>query len=93
MSSTSWSGKNNYAFMSSPRCGAKTKSNNGLPCRCPAVKGKQRCYVHGGAKGSGAPIGNTNRLKHGQASKQTKLFKKQVRQAIATANAMSKEIG
>lgn len=92
MTSTSWSGKYNYAFMSSPRCGAKTKSNNGLPCRCPAVKGKKRCYVHGGAKGSGAPKGNANRLKHGQSSKQTKLFKKQVKQAIATAKMIIKEI-
>jgi len=31
----------------------------------PAVKGKKRCRMHGGAPGSGAPRGNKNALKHG----------------------------
>ena len=31
----------------SPRCGAKTRS--GMPCKSPAVKGKKRCRMHGGA--------------------------------------------
>jgi hypothetical protein len=31
----------------------------------PAVGGKKRCRMHGGAKGSGAPRGNKNALKHG----------------------------
>ncbi|MCZ8370911.1 MAG: HGGxSTG domain-containing protein [Porphyrobacter sp.] len=47
----------------SQRCGAKTRS--GEPCRAPAVQGKARCRMHGGAKGSGAPKGNSNALKHG----------------------------
>lgn len=47
----------------SPRCGAKTR--NGTPCLAPAVAGKKRCRMHGGAKGSGAPQGNQNALKHG----------------------------
>lgn len=47
----------------SPRCGAKTRQ--GTPCRSPAVKGKSRCRMHGGALGSGAPRGNSNALKHG----------------------------
>ena len=42
----------------SPRCGAKTRS--GSPCRSPAVKGRMRCRMHGGAKGSGAPKGPAN---------------------------------
>ena len=33
--------------------------------RSPAVANKKRCRMHGGAKGSGAPRGNTNALKHG----------------------------
>jgi len=45
------------------RCGAKTRK--GTPCAAPAVQGKQRCRMHGGAKGSGAPKGNRNALKHG----------------------------
>jgi uncharacterized protein YjcR len=32
----------------------------------PAVSGKNRCRMHGGAHGSGAPKGNINALKHGQ---------------------------
>ncbi|WP_425544816.1 HGGxSTG domain-containing protein [Erythrobacter ramosus] len=46
--------------MASARCGAKTRS--GTPCRSPAVREKERCRMHGGAKGSGAPIGNQNAL-------------------------------
>jgi hypothetical protein len=51
-----------------PRCGAKTR--NGTPCRAPAVKGKYRCRMHGGAAGSGAPKGNVNALKHGLYTKE-----------------------
>jgi hypothetical protein len=31
----------------------------------PAVSGKTRCRMHGGAPGSGAPRGNKNAFKHG----------------------------
>jgi hypothetical protein len=50
-------------MLSSPRCGAKTRS--GKPCMSPAVGGKKRCRMHGCAPGSGAPRGNKNALKHG----------------------------
>jgi hypothetical protein len=50
-------------MLSSRRCGAKTRS--GKSCRSPAVHGKKRCRMHGGAPGSGAPVGNENALKHG----------------------------
>lgn len=49
-------------------CGAKTR--NGRPCQSKPVKNKKRCRMHGGAKGSGAPIGNQNALKHGYYSKE-----------------------
>lgn len=45
------------------RCGARTRS--GSPCRSPAVRGKGRCRMRGGAAGSGAPPGNRNALRHG----------------------------
>ena len=45
------------------RGGAKTRK--GAPRRAPAVAGKLRCRMHGGAAGSGAPKGNSNALKHG----------------------------
>ena len=40
------------------RCLARTRK--GTPCRAPSVKGKKRCRMHGGAKGSGAPSGPRN---------------------------------
>lgn len=50
-------------MLSSRRCGAKTRSLE--PCRAPAVMGKARCRMHGGAIRSGAPDRNQNALKHG----------------------------
>jgi glucans biosynthesis protein len=47
----------------SPRCGARTRL--GLACQAPAVQGKRRCRMHGGAAGSGAPPGNCNALTTG----------------------------
>lgn len=52
-----------YAFDLAPRCCAKTRA--GTPCKSPVVRGKNRCRMHGGAKGSGAPSGNNNAFKHG----------------------------
>ena len=44
-------------------CGAGTRA--GRPCRAPAVRGKARCRMHGGATGAGALRGNRNAWKHG----------------------------
>ncbi|MGB0632415.1 MAG: HGGxSTG domain-containing protein [Alphaproteobacteria bacterium] len=41
-----------------PRCGARTRA--GTSCASPAVRGRCRCRMHGGARGSGAPRGNRN---------------------------------
>ena len=60
--------RNTGPMLESPRCGAKTRS--GRPCSSPAVRGKKRCRMHGGAKGSGAPLGNQNALKHGLYTKE-----------------------
>lgn len=46
-----------------PRCGASTRS--GGSCRAPAVKGKKRCRMHGGGRGSGGQLGNRNAVKSG----------------------------
>ena len=70
-----------YAFNNAPRCGAKAKINNGDPCRCPAIKGKSRCRLHGGAS-SGAPRGNSNAIKHGFTAAEAQAFRKSVRQTI-----------
>ena len=55
--------RNTGPMLTSPRCGAKTRS--GKPCQSPTVRGRKRCRMHGGAKGSGAPPGNRNAMKHG----------------------------
>lgn len=55
--------RNTDPLRTSPRCGARTRA--GTPCQAPAVAGKKRCRMHGGAKGTGAPNGNQNALKHG----------------------------
>ena len=51
------------------RCLAKTRK--GTECQSPAVKGKQRCRMHGGTN-PGAPLGNQNARKHGGYSAKTK---------------------
>jgi hypothetical protein len=40
-----------------PRCGAKTRA--GGSCRCPAMRGRKRCRLHGGLS-PGAPGGARN---------------------------------
>jgi hypothetical protein len=55
--------RNTSAMWTSPRCGAETRS--GSACRSPAVHGKSRCRMHGGARRSGAPRGNQNARTHG----------------------------
>ena len=60
-----------------PRCGARTRA--GTPCRGPRVRGKRRCRMHGGAKGSGAPLGNQNAFKHGMYSGDTRAFERKLR--------------
>jgi hypothetical protein len=55
--------RNTGPMLASPRCGARTRS--GGACRSPAVHGKKRCRMHGGAPGSGAPKANQNARKHG----------------------------
>jgi len=68
--------RNTEEMLNSPRCGAKTRS--GEPCRAPAVSGKLRCRMHGGALGSGAPKRNNNAVKHGLYTGEIAEFKKRV---------------
>jgi uncharacterized protein YjcR len=60
--------RNISPMLTSRQCGAKTRK--GVPCKSPAVQGKKRCRMHGGAPGSGAPKQNKNALKHGRFTKE-----------------------
>jgi hypothetical protein len=79
-----------HSMLSSPRCGAKTRS--GKPCRSPAVTGKKRCRMHGGAAGSGAPRGNTNAFKSGFYTRERILERRQRRDFLRRALALIKSI-
>lgn len=72
-----------FAFNLAPRCGAKTRI--GTPCKSPAIRFKQRCRMHGG-KGSGAPKGNQNALRHGLTTKQAIIL-------LRSANLLLEECG
>jgi len=64
-------------MLASPRCGAKTRT--GGSCRAPAVQGKTRCRMHGGARGSGAPRANRNARKHGLFTRDAIEERRQIR--------------
>ncbi|MGY4315571.1 HGGxSTG domain-containing protein [Bradyrhizobium sp. JR3.5] len=64
-------------MLASPRCGAKTRC--GGSCRAPAVRGRTRCRMHGGAEGSGAPRANRNARKHGLFTKDAIEERRQMR--------------
>jgi len=81
--------RNIAPMLASPRCGALTRS--GAPCRSPAVKDKARCRMHGGAKGSGAPKGNANALKHGVFTKAAFEQRAQLRSMIRAARTLLRE--
>jgi uncharacterized protein YjcR len=83
--------RNTDPMLASPRCGARTRS--GKPCRAPAVAGKRRCRMHGGALGSGAPAGNKNALRHGRYSKGTIEWEKKMRDLIQESMALIEKIG
>ena len=78
------------AMLASPRCGAKVRS--GGSCRSPAVRGKRRCRMHGGAPESGAPRGNQNARKHGLFTKVANNERKQIEALLADARKLLQEL-
>ena len=74
---------NTSSMQLSRRCGAKTRK--GTPCMAPAVHGKLRCRMHGGAPGSGAPKGNPNALKHGLYTREAIAQRKALRKLLRDA--------
>ncbi len=82
--------RNTDPMHASPRCEAKTRS--GRPCSSPAVRGKKRCRMHGGAKGSGAPLGNQNALKHGLYTKEALEERRILSELLRTSREFLNEI-
>lgn len=75
--------RNTAAMMASPRCGAGTRS--GTACRAPAVLGKGRCRMHGGARRSGPPLGNQNARKHGAFTQERIAERRAIRELLDDA--------
>ncbi len=75
--------RNTTAMAESRRCGAKTRA--GTPCCAPAVSGKKRCRMHGGAPGSGALLSNQNALKHGEYSTEALLERQALQDLLREA--------
>jgi len=75
--------RNAGPMLASPRCGAKTRS--GGACRSPAVHGRKRCRMHGGARGSGAPKANQNARKHGLFTRDAIVERRRIRALLGEA--------
>jgi hypothetical protein len=82
--------RNTGPMRSSPRCLAKTRS--GRSCHSPAVSGKRRCRMHGGAPGSGAPRGNQNALKHGLHTREAIAERRRLRALLRQSRILIRDI-
>src|SRR6516162_11008587 len=82
--------RNTGPMLAKPRCGARTRS--GKACMSPAVSGKRRCRMHGGARGSGAPRGNKNALKHGRYTREAIAERWHIRELVRKARKLLLQI-
>jgi hypothetical protein len=82
--------RNTAPMLASPRCGAKIRC--GGSCRSPAVRGKKRCRMHGGAPGSGAPRGNQNARQHGLFTRDAIAERKRIQALLAEARKFLQEM-
>jgi hypothetical protein len=58
----------------------------------PAVSGKERCRMHGGAPGSGAPLGNTNAQKHGLFTGESIKERRQLRDLLRQSRQLIRKV-
>ena len=82
--------RNTGPMLASRRCDAKTRS--GGACRSPAVHGRKRCRMHGGAPGSGAPKANRNARKHGRFSRDAIAERRQIQALLGDARRLLEEM-
>jgi hypothetical protein len=77
-------------MLASLRCGARTRC--GDACRSPAVHGKKRCRMHGGAPGSGAPRENHNARKHGLFTRDSIAERREIQALLGEARKLAEEM-
>ena len=82
--------RNTGPMLASPRCAAKTRDSG--TCRSPAVHGRKRCRMHGGAPGSGAPRANRNARKHGLFTRDAIAKRRQIRAVLDEARKLLEEM-
>jgi hypothetical protein len=82
--------RNTGPMLGSRRCSAKTRASGA--CRSPAVHGKKRCRMHGGAPGSGAPEANQNARKHGMFTRDAIAERRRIRAVLGEARRMLEEM-
>jgi len=82
--------RNAGPMLASPRCGAKTRTSGA--CRSPAVHGRKRCRMHGGAQGSGAPKANQNARTHGLFTWEAVAERRQIRALLSEARKLLEEM-
>jgi hypothetical protein len=82
--------RNTGPMLASPRCGAKTRS--GGVCRSPAVSGRKRCRMHGGAQGSGALKANRNACKHGLFTRDAIAERRRIQALLGEARKLLEEM-
>jgi hypothetical protein len=82
--------RNTGPMRASLRCGARTRSDK--PCQSPAVHGKRRCRMHGGAAGSGPPRGNQNARRHGLYTREAIEERQQVQDLLRQSRIQLKQM-
>ena len=69
------------------KCGARARNRGGAPCRAPAVRGKRRCRLHGGGRGSGGQLGPKNgAFRHGKFTQEARALSRAVRDLVKAAD-------
>ena len=82
--------RNAGPMLASPRLGAKTRTSGA--CRSPAMHGRKRCRMHGGAPGSGAPRANQNARKHGLFTRDAIAERRQIQTLLGETRRMLEEM-
>jgi hypothetical protein len=65
-----------------PRCQAHCRRSK-KPCQSPAIRGRRACRLHGGKGGAPKNKANGN-YRHGRTTEQTRMERRQLREALRT---------